>query len=161
MTEKALTLASLNVRGLRGGMSKPKEIKAWLASLPTPPQIVLIQEHHLGKEDTQGAAKGIEFWSGSSFWNEGIPMGRSQRSSTGTAILVDKAIAPLITVHGTLIEGRVQFITSQSLDNGTLTIVNVYAPRSSIDIALLWRRINQADLISNHIILGVIATTMR
>jgi len=67
MTEKALTLASFNVRGLRGGTSKPKEIKAWFASLPTPPQIVLIQEHHLGKEDAQGSAKGIKFWCGSSF----------------------------------------------------------------------------------------------
>jgi len=27
MTEKALTLASLNVRGLKGGTTKPKEIK--------------------------------------------------------------------------------------------------------------------------------------
>jgi hypothetical protein len=107
MTEKALTLASLNVRGLRGGTSKPKEIKAWLASLPTPPQIVLIQEHHLGKEDAQGSANGIKFWHRSSFWNEGIPMGRSQRTNAGTAILVDKALAPLITAHGTLIEGRV------------------------------------------------------
>ncbi len=54
-------LTSLNVRGLRGGMTKPKEIKVWLASLPTPPQIVLIQEHHLEKEDTQGPVRGIEF----------------------------------------------------------------------------------------------------
>ncbi len=111
MTEKALTLASLNVRGLRGGTTKPKEIKVLLTSLPTPPQIVLIQEHHLGKEDTQDSAKGIEFWQGKSFWNEGIPMGRSQRTSAGTTILVDKATAPLITAHGTVIEGRAQFIT--------------------------------------------------
>jgi len=61
MTEKALILASLNVRGLRGGTTKPKEIKVWLASLPTPLQIVLIQEHHLGKEDTQDSAKSIKF----------------------------------------------------------------------------------------------------
>ncbi|CAM6009036.1 unnamed protein product [Sphagnum balticum] len=154
MTEKALTLASLNVRGLRGGTSKPKEIKAWLVSFPTPPQIVLIQEHHLEKEDAQGFAKGIKFWHGNSFWNEGIPMGRSQRTSAGTAILVDKAFAPLITAHGTLIKGRAQFITLQSLDNGTLTIINVYAPCSSNDRVLLWQRINQADLNSDHIILG-------
>jgi hypothetical protein len=50
MTEKALTLASLNVKGLRGNSTKPKEIKVWLASLPTPPQIILFEEHHLGKE---------------------------------------------------------------------------------------------------------------
>jgi exonuclease III len=154
MTDKPLTLASLNVRGLRGGKSKPKEIKAWLASLPTPPQIVLIQEHHLGKEDVQGVAKGMEFWCGSSFWNEGIPLGRSHRVSAGIAILVDKAIAPLITAQGTLIKGRAQFITLQAPDNGTLTIVNVYAPQSSNDRAFLWQRIHQEDLTSDHIIVG-------
>jgi hypothetical protein len=67
MIEKTLTLAFLNVRGLRGGTTKPKEIKLWLASLPTSPQIILIQEHHFGKEGVQVAAKGIEFWQGSSF----------------------------------------------------------------------------------------------
>ncbi len=77
-----------------------------MASLPTPPQIILIQEHHLGKEGVKDAAKGIEFWQGTSFWNEGIPMGRSKRTSADTAILVDKTIAPLITAHGTLTEGR-------------------------------------------------------
>jgi hypothetical protein len=51
MIEKPLTLVSLNVRGLRGGMTKPKEIRTWLASLQTPPQILLIQEHHIGKDD--------------------------------------------------------------------------------------------------------------
>jgi hypothetical protein len=154
MTEKALTLTSLNVRRLRGGTTKPKEIKIWLASLPTPPQIVLIQEHHLEKEDIQGFAKGIEFWQGNSFWNEGIPMGCSQRISVGTTFLVDKATAPLITTHETLVEGHVQFITLQSPSNGTLTIINVYAPHSSNDRAQLWRRINQADFNSDHIILG-------
>jgi exonuclease III len=142
MIEKTFTLASLNVRGLRGGTTKPKKIKVWLASLPTPPQIVFIQEHHLGKEDTQDAAKSIKFSQGISFWNEGIPMGRSQRISAGTAILVDKATAPLITAHGTLIKGRAQFITLQSPSISTLTIINVYAPRSSNDRTQLWRRIN-------------------
>ncbi len=115
---------------------------------------MLIQEHHLGKEDAQGAAKGMEFWRGSAFWNEGIPLRRSHRVSAGTAILVDKTIAPLIIAHGTLMEGRAQFITLQAPDNGTLTIVNVYAPQSSNDRARLWQKIHQADLAVDHIILG-------
>jgi exonuclease III len=81
-------------------------------------------------------------------------MGCSQRTSAGTAILVDKAPPPFITAHGTLIEGRAQFITLQSPDNGTLTIINVYAPHSSNDRAQLWRKINQSDFNSDHIILG-------
>jgi exonuclease III len=81
-------------------------------------------------------------------------MGRSKRISAGTAILVDKSIAPLVTAHGTLTEGRTQYVTIQSPDNGTLTILNVYAPRTSDERAQIWRRINQAALTSNHYILG-------
>jgi hypothetical protein len=42
MLEKPLILASFNVRGLRGDTPKSKEIKAWMASLADPPQILLI-----------------------------------------------------------------------------------------------------------------------
>lgn len=61
MIEKPLTLASLNVRSLRDNSPKPKEIKAWLASLLVPLQILFIQEHHLGKEGIHNSAKGIEY----------------------------------------------------------------------------------------------------
>jgi exonuclease III len=135
MIEKALTLASLNVRGLRGNKSKPKQVRSWLASLPTPPQIILMQEHHLGKVDTQDPARGLEFWQG--ILERGHPMGRSQRMSADTTILVDKATAPFITDHGTLVEGHAQYVTMQSPGNGALTIINVYAPCSSNDRAPL------------------------
>jgi hypothetical protein len=110
MIKKPLTLVSLNVRGLRGDSPKPKEIKAWLASLSTPPQILLIQEHHLGKEGIQNSIRGLKFWKGNAFWNEGIPMGYSQRTNACTAILVDRVTAPLVKEHDILMEGRAQFI---------------------------------------------------
>jgi hypothetical protein len=125
-----------------------------LHSKTPPPQILLIQEHHLGKEGIHNSAKGIEFWKGNSFWNKGIPMGRSQRTSASTAILVNKAIAPFIKEHGILIEGHAQIITLQSPDNGLLTIVNIYAPCSSNYRTPLWQRINLAKFASDHIILG-------
>jgi len=74
MLDKALTLASLNAKGLGTNSPKQKAIKLWLASLPSPPQILLIQEHHLGKKGLGSAGKGIEFWKGVSFWNPGIPI---------------------------------------------------------------------------------------
>jgi len=154
MIEKPLTLVSFNVKGLRGGTAKPQEIRAWLASLQTPPQILLIQEHHKGKDDNQNSAKGLEFWRGSSYWNEGIPIGRFQRIRAGTTILIDRAKAPLIKEHGTLVEGRVQFVTFHSPDNGLLTIINVYASQTSAERALLWSRITQAGFASDHVILG-------
>ncbi len=81
-------------------------------------------------------------------------MGCSQRISAGITILVDRATAPLIKDHGTLIEGRDQFITLQSPDNGRLIIVNIYAPRTSNERALLWRKISQAEFSLDHVILG-------
>jgi hypothetical protein len=42
LLERHLSLVSLNVRGLRGDTPKPKEIKAWMASLSSPHQILLI-----------------------------------------------------------------------------------------------------------------------
>jgi exonuclease III len=154
MSDKPLTLVSLNVRGLKGGKDKPKKIKAWMASLQTPPQISLIQEHHIGKDDDPRFARGMEFWRGTSFWNEGIPLGRSQKTMAGTAILIDRATTPLIKEHGILVEGRVQFVTLLSPDNELLTIINVYAPQTSTGRALLWNSITQADLASDRVILG-------
>jgi hypothetical protein len=56
--------------------------------------------------------------------------------------------------HGILVEGRVQFVTLHAPDNGLLTIINVYAPQTPTERALLWNRIAQADFTSDHIILG-------
>jgi hypothetical protein len=61
MLERPLSLVSLNVRGMRGDTPKPKEIKAWMASLLSPPQILLIPEHHLGNEKIQSSGKKMEF----------------------------------------------------------------------------------------------------
>jgi hypothetical protein len=68
-------------------------------------------------------------------------MGRSQKISAGTAILVDKATASLITDHDTLVEGCAQYVTIQSPGNGSLTIIKVYAPHSSNDKAPFWQKI--------------------
>jgi len=96
MFGKTLTLASLNVRGLGINSPKQKAIKLWLASLPSPPPILLIQEYHLGQEGMRSAGKRIEYWKGGSFWNPGIPMGPSQRMSASIAILVDRMTALLV-----------------------------------------------------------------
>jgi exonuclease III len=147
-------MASFNVMGLRNGSHKPKKVKAWMASLSPPPQILLLQEHHLGKEGINSTVNGIEFWQGTSFWNEGIPLGISQKTSAGTAILVDKSTTPLVKDHGIISKGRAQFVTLQSLDGGTLTIINIYTLCSSNDRAPLWRKLSQAELTSDHFIIG-------
>jgi endonuclease/exonuclease/phosphatase family metal-dependent hydrolase len=154
MFEKTLTIVSLNVRGMKVKKTKPKQVKAWLSSLPTPSHVILLQEHHLGKVEAQDPIRGVELWQGESYWNEGIPMGRSQRISAGTAILVDKSISLLITDHGTLVEGRAQFITLQPPGEGSLTIINIYTSLHSTDRAQLWQKVSETNFNADHVILG-------
>jgi hypothetical protein len=80
-------------------------------------------------------------------------MGRSQRISVGTAILVDKTISLLIMDHGTLVEGRAQFITLQPPGEGSLTIINIYASLHSTDQAQLWQKVSEANFNADHVIL--------
>jgi hypothetical protein len=70
------------------------------------------------------------------------------------AIFIDRATTPLIKDHDILIEGRAQYITLQSLEGGSLTVINIYAQRTSNERALLWRKITQASFDSEHILIG-------
>jgi exonuclease III len=154
MSDRPLTVVSLNVRGLGKDSGKQKLIKTWLASLPNPPQVLLVQEHHLDKQGVESSTKGLEFWQGKAFWNPGIPMGTSQRTSAGTAILVDRMTTPLIKEDGILVEGRVQYVTLLLPDSSELSIINTYAPKTSRDRAPIWRKISETNLSAEHIILG-------
>ncbi len=145
MSERPMTIASLNVRGLGRDSPKQKLIKTWVVSLHNPPQI-LLQEHHLDELGTASSSKGIEFWQSKAFWNPGISMGSSQHTSAGIAILVDRMTAPLIKENGILSDGRAQYITLHLPDSSELTIINVYAPKSSRDTAPLWKKGKQGRL---------------
>lgn len=149
-----MSLVSLNVKGLRGDTPKPKEIKAWMASLAAPPQILLIQEHHLNKEGVQSSGKKMEFRNGTALWNEGILMGMSQITSAGTAIFVDRVTSSFVKDHGILTVGRARYVTLQSPEGGLLTVVNIYAQHTSNERASLWRKITHANFDSDHILVG-------
>jgi exonuclease III len=153
MIERPFTIVSLNVRGLGKDLTKKKLIKTWFSSLQNPPQILLIQEHHLDEQGTTNSTKGIEFWQGRAFWNPGIPMGNSQRISVGTVILVDRATAPLVKEDGTITEGRTQYLTLHLPDSTELSIINTYAPRTSRDRATLWKKIREANFTPKHVII--------
>jgi hypothetical protein len=81
-------------------------------------------------------------------------MGTSQRTSVETAILVDRMMAPLIQEDKVLVEGRAQYIILHLPDNLKLTIVNIYASKTSRSRAPLWRRISEANFTSDHTVIG-------
>jgi len=125
-----------------------------LSSLQNPPQILLIQEHHLNEQGTTNSTKGIEFWQGRAFWNPGIPMGNSQRISAETAIMVDRVTAPLVKDDGIITKGRTQFLTLHLPDSTELSIINTYAPRTSRDRATMWKKFGEANFTAEHVIIG-------
>jgi hypothetical protein len=153
MNKKAITITSLNVRSLGKNSPKQKEIRGWVTSLAMLPQIMLLQEHHLGEADYLTSTKGVELWKGASFWNHNIPMGRLQRMSLSTSILVDKPFTPQITSNGILLEGRTQYITLKLLNNKNLTIVNIYSARTSNEPTLMWKQPSKANFDTSHVII--------
>jgi hypothetical protein len=75
-------------------------------------------------------------------------------SRKGTSILVDRSLAPQITSNSILLEGRAQYITLKLLSNENLTIVNIYGARTSNERALMWKRLNEANFDTSHVIIG-------
>jgi exonuclease III len=61
---------------------------------------------------------------------------------------------PLIKEDGILTEGRVQYVTLHLPDSSELSIINTYAPRTSRDRAPLWKKISEANLTADHVIIG-------
>jgi hypothetical protein len=78
--------------------------------------------------------------------------------STGTSILVNKSLAPLISGNNILLESKAQFITLQILGIGTLTIINVYVACSLNERASMWKRLSEANLVADHFILAISTT---
>jgi hypothetical protein len=140
--------------GTREGLKQAKAHEDLASLPPESAQILLLQEHHLDEQGTANSTRGLDFWQGKSFWNLGIPMGSSQRTSAGTAILVDRVTAPLVKEDKILIEGRVQYVTLHLPDNSELTIVNTYASKTSRSRAPLWKRISEANFTADHTIIG-------
>ncbi len=81
-------------------------------------------------------------------------MGCLQRLSACTFILVDRSLTPQITSNNIFLEGKIQFITFQFLDNGNLTIVNIYFVRTSNEKAFMWKRLSEASFDIAHVIIG-------
>jgi hypothetical protein len=146
MNKKPLMLASLNVRSLGRNSFKQKRYQDLDLRSAHPTTDLTSIGASFGEIDCANSTKGIEFWNGASFWNHGILIGRSQRLSTGTSILVDRIITPLIKDNNILMEGRAQFITLQSPDNKTLTIINVYAAMSLNETMSMWKKAKRGQL---------------
>ncbi len=60
----------------------------------------------------------------------------------------------LINANDILLEGKAQLITLQIPGIGNLTIIIVYAACSSNERASMWKQLSEANLATDHFILG-------
>jgi hypothetical protein len=69
------------------------------------PHLVLLQEHHLNKDECLKFRNVVEFKNGAIMWNLAIQFGRSLRWSPRTTILVSPKLTPTTLDHGIIMQG--------------------------------------------------------
>jgi hypothetical protein len=107
MMNKGLAMVTLNVRDLGKGCGAKKQIKvkAWIQFLELPPQIVLLQEHHLSEAECVRYKKGMELKNGVAFWNPSLQLGHFQHWCARIVILMASNLTPAILQYGIIMEG--------------------------------------------------------
>jgi hypothetical protein len=69
------------------------------------PHLVLLQEHHLNKDECLKFGKVVEFKNIAIMWNHAVQLGRSLRWSSGKTILVSPKLTLAILDHGIIMQG--------------------------------------------------------
>jgi hypothetical protein len=87
-------------------------------------------------------------------WNPAIQLGRSQRWSVSTAILIAPKSTSLILKHGIIMQGRAQYVIFKILDQETFSVINVYAAQTSNESVVLWKAIFFSELSASHYVLA-------
>jgi hypothetical protein len=119
--------------------------------LDCPPHLVLLQEHHLNKDECLKFGKVMEFKNEAIMWNHAIQLGRSLRWSPRTTILVSPKLTPTILDHGIIMQGQTQFLLFKMSDGDVLRIVNVYVAQTSCEKTCMWKAIFNANLVGRCI----------
>jgi exonuclease III len=149
MKRETITIATQNVRSLgRGfnGRRKRQEIRSLFRKTNPPTDILLVQETKLPEEACIKQARFIEFWGGSSLWNEGVFSAQSALFKGGTCIILAERMASKVTQHGILYPGRAQYVILQTTPQHQLGIINVYGFSDTGPRAMMWNHMANANI---------------
>lgn len=106
MIKQEISLTSFNIRELGRDRKKTKKGQKVAQAPFRPPQILLLQEHHLDTTLCRNSMANLEFKSGTALWNLGIRMEATPRTTVGTAILVNASLTTLIKEQCVSVEGQ-------------------------------------------------------
>lgn len=122
-------ILSYNVRSFgsrKQGVKKRCDIRTYIRRADSKPELILLQEIHLGIRDCVTQTSQLHFKGGKEFWNKSKYMAETGKYRGGTGILVAERLIPYIEDHGVLISSRVQYITFRFSPSMKIGVMNVY-----------------------------------
>lgn len=157
MKNDQLNIASFNVQSFgRGaaGARKRRDIRDFFRRTKPRPDILLLQEHKFSLQECKQRTRSLDFLRGSAFWNEAQYSAAKDSFKGGTGILISPKISTMLVDHGTIVPGRVQFITLQFTKDIKVGILNIYAHNYTGSRAHLWNSIRHYNLPEAEWIMG-------
>ena len=94
----------------------------------------------------------MDFLKKSFFWKEAQYSARIDSFKGGTGILTFPYMAAHVLEHGTIVQGRAQFITFQLTNEVTICIINIHARNYIGSRTRLWNRIRYYPLNANWVL---------
>lgn len=144
-----LTIVTYNVRSLgqgKQGVKKRCDIRNYLKKADPKPDVLLLQETHMGIRDCMASTSQLHHKGGMKFWNEAKYSATTGKYIGGTSILVAEHLASLIEDHGVLIDSRAQYVTIRFSTHIKIGIVNIYGYNQPLARAHMWQTLAQHEL---------------
>lgn len=141
MKNDQLSLASYNVQSLgRGaaGARKRRDLRDFFRNTRPSPDVLMIQEHKLSLKECQQRFKSADFLGGQTFWNDAQYSTANDSFKGGTGIILSPKAVTMLVEHGTIVPGRVQFVTLQLTKELKVGIINIYAHNFTGSRTQLW-----------------------
>lgn len=104
-----LNSVTYNVRSLglgKQGIRKRCDIRNLIKYADPKPEIILLQEIHMGIRDCSTSTSQLHFKGGKEYWNKSKYSADSGKYTGGTGILISERLVPLVEDHGVLISSR-------------------------------------------------------
>lgn len=143
------TCATYNVRSLGLGKNRARkrcDIRQFIKNADPSPEVILLQEIHMGIKDCVASTSQLRFRRGKEFWNESKYSASTSKYNGGTSILVVERLIPYIADHGVIIGSRAQYITFRFSILVTIGIVNIYGYNQPVARARMWQSLLNIEL---------------
>lgn len=142
-----LTIVTYNVCSLglgKQGVKKRCNIRNYMRRAESKPNVILLQETHMGIRECATLTSQLHFKGGQEFWSEAKFSATTCKYTGGIGILVVERLIPHIEDHGVLIGSRAQYVMLRFSPQVKIGIINIYGYNQPAARVSMWRK--YADL---------------